>query len=376
MYQVCSNCIMDTSDPRIAFDERGWCDYCQNFYKNIKPDWHPDEESERALFGIAERIRREKHNGNHDCIIGLSGGPDSSYVTYLAKVKLGLNPLVFHVDAGWNTQQAVSNIEKLVNGLRLDLYTEVINWEEMKDLQVAFLKSQIPDQDSPQDVAFFSALYKFAAKYKVKYVLTGANISTECVREPEEWGAYVGIDKKLIKDIHQRYGTIPLKTFPIVDVFTYKIYYQYLLGMKILKPLNYIRYIQKDAEEELYNRFNWLKFVHKHYESRFTAFFEGYWLPKKFGYDKRRAHFSSKILTGQMTRKDALERISKPEIDESVHLQEFTYVANKLNISVNELKNIFLGDNKTYACYKNNKKIIALGTKASKIIGLETRFFR
>jgi N-acetyl sugar amidotransferase len=376
MYQVCSNCIMDTSDPRITFDERGWCDYCQNFYKNIKPYWHPDEKSEEALLEIAERIRRNKGNVSHDCIIGLSGGPDSSYVTYLAKMKLGLNPLVFHVDAGWNTQQAVSNIEKLVNGLGLDLYTEVINWEEMKDLQVAFLRSQIPDQDSPQDVAFFSALYRFAVKNKVKYVLTGANFSTECVREPEEWGAYVGIDKKLIKDIHQRYGTIPLKTFPIVDVFTYKLYYQYILGMKLLKPLNYICYIQNDAEEELYNRFNWQKFVHKHYESRFTAFFEGYWLPKKFGYDKRRAHFSSKILTNQMTRKDALERISKPEIAESVHLQEFTYIANKLNLSVDELKKIFLGNNKTYASYKNNKRIISIGSKASKIVGLETRYFR
>jgi N-acetyl sugar amidotransferase len=367
---------MDTSDSNITFDEHGRCDYCQNYYERILPNWHPDEQSEKALFKIADKIRRDRKGKNHDCIIGMSGGPDSSYVTYIAKEKLGLNPLIFHVDAGWNTQQAVSNIEKLVNRLNLDLYTEVINWEEMKDLQVAFLKSQIPDQDYPQDMAFFSALYKFAVKNKIKYVLTGANISTECVREPEEWAAYIGIDKRLIKDIHGRFGKVPLRTFPIVDIFTYKIYYKYFLGMKLLKPLDYVRYIQKDAEKELSDRFNWQKFVHKHYESRFTTFFEGYWLPKKFGYDKRRAHFSSKILTYQMTRKEALERISKPEIDETVHLQEFGYVANKLDLSFSELQEIFLGNNKTYAYYKNKKRIISMGTRVMKILGLETRLFR
>ena len=189
---------MDTSDPNITFDDRGWCDYCNNFHSTIRPNWHTDERGERELMQIAEKIKKDGEGRDFDCIIGLSGGLDSSYLTYVAKEKMGLRPLLFHVDAGWNTDQAVGNIEKLVDGLGLHLYTEVINWEEMKDLQVAFLKSQIPDQDLPQDGAFFSTLYKFARQHKLKYILTGSNFSTECCREPEEWGGYPGIDTTLV----------------------------------------------------------------------------------------------------------------------------------------------------------------------------------
>lgn len=375
-YQICSNCIMDTSDPNITFDERGWCDYCRNYYKNILPNWHTDERGEKELLKIAEKIKKEGKGKDFDCIIGVSGGLDSSYATYIAKEKMGLRPLIFHVDAGWNTQQAVGNIEKLVDGLGLDLYTEVINWEEMKDLQVAFFKSQISDQDLPQDYAFFSALYKFARKYKVKYVLTGSNYSTECCREPEEWGGYAGIDKTLVNDIHKRFGKIPLETFPLIDILAYKIYYRYILGMEVVKPLNLVPYIKKDVEKLLEDRFGWQKFVHKHHESRFTRFYEDYWMPRKFGYEKRRAHFSSLVLTNQMTRDEALERISKPEMDEQFLIQEFEYVANKLDLSVKELQAIFDGENKTYRDYKNKRFLIGLGAKAMKILGLEKRFFR
>ncbi|MBA4319476.1 MAG: LPS biosynthesis protein, partial [Flavobacterium sp.] len=239
-YQICTKTIMDTSDPNIVFDENGISDYWHNFHKNILPNWHPDERGEKKIMATAEKIKEEGRGKDFDCILGISGGPDSSYTAYIAKEKLGLRPLIFHVDAGWNTQQAVSNIEKLINGLGLDLFTEVINWEEMKDLQLAFLKSQVSGQDGPQDIAFFSTLYKFAEKYRIKYVMTGANYSTECCREPEEWGAYPGIDKRLILDIHRKFGSKPLKTYPIVDIFTYKIYYRYWLGMQIVKPLNYV----------------------------------------------------------------------------------------------------------------------------------------
>jgi N-acetyl sugar amidotransferase len=375
-YKICSNCIMDTSDPNITFDERGWCDYCQNYHNVIVPNWHTDESGDAELMNIAEKIRKEGRGKDFDCIIGMSGGLDSSYVAYIVKEKMGLRPLIFHVDAGWNTQQAVGNIEKLVDGLELDLYTEVINWEEMKDLQVSFLKSQIADQDLPQDYAFFSALYKFARKNKIKYVLTGSNYSTECCREPEEWGGYAGIDKTLVHDIHSQYGTRPLKSFPIVDVLVYKIYYKYILGMEVFKPLNLVPYVKKEAEELLESRFGWQKFQHKHHESRFTRFYEDYWLPKKFGYQKRRAHFSSLILTGQMTREDAIERISRPELSEQFLKQEFEFIAHKLDMSVMELQSIFDGENKTYRDYKNKKAIINLGTRVMRFLGLEKRFFR
>ena len=376
VYQMCTHCIMDTSDPNITFDDKGWCDYCRNYHENIFPNWHPDEQGQQELLKIAEKIKQEGKGKDFDCIIGLSGGLDSSYAVYVAKEIMGLRPLLFHVDAGWNTQQAVSNIEKLIDGLGLDLYTEVINWEEMKDLQGAYFKSQIANLDDPQDTAFFSGMYRFARKNKIKYVLTGANYSTECCREPEEWGAYPGIDKKLIRDIQRRFGKIKLKTFPIVDIFTYKIYYKYFLGMQIIKPLNNIPYIKKEAELLLEKRFGWEKFQHKHHESRLTRFYEDYWMPKKFGYEKRRAHFSSLILTNQMKREDAIERISKPEMSEEFLKHEFEYVANKLGFTVHELQTIFEGKNKTFHDYKNKRAFIGFGASVMKLLGLEKRLFR
>lgn len=375
-YQICTKTIMDTSDPNIVFDENGISDYYHNFQNVILPNWHTDEKGYQELMQVAEKIKKEGKRKDFDCIIGLSGGLDSSYVAYVAKEIMGLRPLLFHVDAGWNTDKAVGNIEKLCNGLGLDLYTDVINWEEMKDLQVAFLKSQISDQDLPQDYAFFSGLYKFAKKNKIKYVLTGGNFSTECCREPEEWGGFPGIDTMLVKDIHSKFGKRPLKTFPLVDILNYKLYYRYVLGMQVFKPLNLIPYIKTDVEELLMQKFGWESFQHKHHESRFTRFYEDYWLPKKFGYQKRRAHFSSLILTGQMTREAALERVSKPELSEAFLQKEFEYVADKLDLSVNELKEIFEGPNKTFHDYKNKIKLIRLGAKAMSILGLEKRLFR
>ena len=375
-YQICLNCIMDTTDPNIHFDASGVCDYCKNFHTVILPNWNTGDKGSVELLKIAEKIKIEGRGKNFDCIIGLSGGLDSSYAVYVAKEIMGLRPLIFHVDAGWNTDKAVGNIEKLCNGLGLDLYTEVINWEELKDLQVAFLKSQIADQDLPQDYAFFSALYKFARKNKIKYVLTGANFSTECCREPQEWGGFPGIDILLVKDIHSKFGKRPLKSFPLVDILSYKLFYRYILGMKVFKPLNLVPYFKSDAEKLLIEKFSWEPFQHKHHESRFTRFYEDFWLPRKFGFEKRRAHFSSLILTGQMTRDEAIERISKPELSEEFLQKEFDYVADKLDLTRDELQNIFNGKNKTFNNYKNKIKLIELGARLMQKFGLEKRFFR
>ncbi|RXR17783.1 N-acetyl sugar amidotransferase [Flavobacterium amnicola] len=375
-YQMCTKTIMDTSDPNIVFNEKGESDYYVNFKQNIEPNWHIDERGYKELMSVAEKIKKDGKNRDFDCIIGLSGGLDSSYAAYVAKEIMGLRPLIFHVDAGWNTDKAVGNIEKLINGLGLDLYTDVINWQEMKDLQVAFLKSQIADQDLPQDYAFFSGLYKFAKQNKIKYVLTGGNFSTECCREPEEWGGFPGIDTVLVNDIHSKFGKKPLKTFPLVDILSYKIYYRYVLGMKVFKPLNLVPYIKKDVEQLLFDKFGWESFQHKHHESRFTRFYEDFWLPRKFGFEKRRAHFSSLILTGQMTREEALDRISRPELSEEFLQKEFEYVAHKLDLTVEELQKIFEGPNKTYKDYKNKMGIIKLGSKVMMKLGLEKRLFR
>ena len=376
IYKICKNCIMDTSDPHIEFDENDICNHCNNFKNNIVPNWNTGEKGAMALDNIAKEIQSNNKQKDFDCIIGLSGGLDSSYTAHIVVNELGLKPLLFHVDAGWNTDQAVGNIEKLVDGLGLDLYTEVINWDQMRRLQIAFLRSGIPDQDLVQDAAFFSALYKFARKHKIKHVFTGSNFSTECCREPEEWGGYLGIDKRLFNDIWKKNGEGELKSFPMIDILIYKVLYQRLLGMKIHHPLNHLPYIKKDAENTLKNIYGWQSFKHKHHESRFTRFYEDYWLPLKFGFEKRRAHFSSLIMTNQIQRKEALDRISTPEMSKEFLVQEFEFVAHKLGITVNDLETIFNSPNKTYKDYKNKRWLIRIGAQILKYVGPEKRFFR
>jgi N-acetyl sugar amidotransferase len=374
-YQICTNCIMDTSDSKISFDSSGRCEYCNNYYDNILPNWHPDERGLREITSFVDKIKREGQGRDHDCIIGISGGVDSSYVTHLAKAKFGLRPLLFHVDAGWNSQQAVNNIEKLVDGLDLDLHTEVVDWQEMKDLQLAFFKAQVPHIDTPQDHAFFAGLYNFAAKHGFKYILTGANYSTECVREPLEWH-YHASDLRQLKDIHRRFGSRPLKTFPLSDIFTFKIYYRYVKGIQVVKPLNYVPFHKEEAMQELVDKYGWQKYAHKHYESRFTRFYEGYWLPKKFGYDKRRAHFSSLILTGQMSREEALTRIAQTAYNPDDLAQDFEYIATKLDLTVPELQQIMDGPNKSYRDYANAMTFIDMGTKVLRALGIQRAIIR
>lgn len=367
---------MDTSDPNIVFDERGWCNYCQNFESTISPGWDTGQRGRAALVALAETIRRNGQGKDFDCIIGLSGGLDSSYAAYIAKENMGLRPLLFHVDAGWNTDQAVGNIEKLVNGLGLDLYTEVVNWNDVKRMQVAFLRAGIPDQDLVQDAAFFSTLYRFARQHKIKHIITGSNFSTECCREPEAWGGYLGIDKTLFGDIWAKHGdSSSIDGFPLVDILVYKILYQKVLGINVHQPLNLVPFDKTRAEDELEQRFGWQRFQHKHHESRFTRFYEDYWLPRRFGFHKRRAHFSSLIMTGQMTRDHALARLSHPEMNEHFLQEEFEYVAHKLGLSVAELQALFDSPKTTYRDFQNKRWLIGFGANVLRWLGLEKRYF-
>jgi len=369
-YQICEKCIMDTSDSAISFNSDGVCDHCLTFYSKVAPEWGNDYPAEAKLRSLAAKIKTSGHGKDFDCIIGMSGGIDSSYLVHVAKEQLGLRPLVFHVDAGWNSQEAVNNIGRLVEKLNLDLYTEVIDWPEMQDLQLAFFKSGVPHIDTPQDHAFFATMYKFAEREGVKYILTGANYSTECIRNPIEW-MYYQSDATQLRDIHAKFGTRPLKTFPTTSILRHKVYLPYIKGIKVERPLNYVPYIKEDAKKLLIDKFGWQPYPQKHFESRFTKFYEGYWLPTRFGYDTRRVQFSSLILTGQMTREAALEELKKPALEEAEARREFEFVASKLNITTDELERYLHLPKKTFRDYKSQFPIYAVGARAMRLLGFE-----
>jgi N-acetyl sugar amidotransferase len=369
-YQLCISCVMDTSDSSIVFDERGVCDHCRTFHSKIAPNWHTDERGQRELERMVDDITAAGKGKDFDCIIGMSGGVDSSYLTYFAKEKLGLRPLVFHVDAGWNSQIAVNNIERIIDGLGLDLFTEVIDWETIKDLQLAFFKSGVSHIDTPQDHSFFATMYKFASEHKVKYILTGANLSTECIRNPLEW-MYYQSDSIQIRDIHKRFGQHPLTKFPLTSILWHKVMLPYVKGIKTLRPLNHVPYIKEDAISLLSERFGWQPYPQKHFESRFTKFYESYWLPKRFGYDVRRVQYASLILTGQMTRDEALERLKSPSYDEATIGHELEFVANKLGITVTELNSYMDLPLRTYRDYDSQRSLYDVGARVMRLVGLE-----
>jgi len=369
-YQICTKCVMDTTDSKITFDADGVCDHCNTFYQKTLPSWHPDETGLAELRETVKRIKKASSSKDYDCIIGMSGGIDSSYLTYLAVEELGLRPLVFHIDGGWNSQESVNNIEKIVDKLGLDLFTEVIDWAEMRDLQLAFFKAGVPHIDTPQDHAIFATLYKFSEKHDIKYILTGANLSTECIRNPIEW-MYYQSDSIQLKDIHRKHGTIPLRTFPVTSILYHKIYLPYIKGIQVIRPLNSMPYIKKDAVDLLVSKFGWQPYPQKHFESRFTKFYEGYWLPRKFGFDTRRVQFSSLIVTNQLTRDEAMERLKRPPMDDDEAAREMEFVATKLGITLEELQSYLDAPNKSYKDYRSQESTYLLGSKVMKLFGLE-----
>ena len=369
-YQICSNCVMDTSDTRIKFDTIGICDHCLDFYKNVEPNWDTNEKGKKDLQKIIEKIKEAGKGKDFDCLLGLSGGVDSSYMLHLIVKEFGLRPLVFHVDGGWNSEVAVHNIQMLVEKLGLDLYTEVINWEEMRKLQLAFFKSGVPHIDIPQDMAFIATLYNFAYKYNIKYILNGGNISTECVRNPMEF-LYYGTDLSQLNDIRTKFGAIDLPTYPISSVLRHKFYLKYIRGINVVKVLNYRPYIKEKALETLEKEYGWKAYPQKHFESRFTKFFEGYWLPERFGFDTRRVQYSSLILTKQMSREDALKKLEKSSYDPATIEDEFKYISTKLQLTNDELKSYFTMPKKFYWDYKNQESIFKIGAKVLKFLGIE-----
>lgn len=371
-YQICTKTVMDTSDPGISFDEEGISNHYHDFHNVVKPNWHPDEIGREELERRVEEIKKVSIGQEYDSLLGLSGGLDSSYMLHAMVTQFGLRPLVFHVDGGWNSEIAVHNIQVLIEKLGLDLYTEVINWEEMLDFQLAWFKSGLPHIDIPQDHAFIAVLYRFAEKYGIRYILNGGNISTECVLPPLQY-FYWGTDMFQIRDIIKRFGTVPMKTYPYSSVFRHKVYLRYLKGLKVLKPLNLLPYTKATASALLEREYGWKSYPQKHFESRFTRFFEGYWLPTRFGFDIRRVQFSSLILTGQMTRDEALRELEKPPYDLQTIAQDFEYVATKLGINPDQLRAYHKMPKKFYWDYRNQQVILNTAEKVLRALGLGRR---
>ena len=369
-YQICTNCVMDTTDPNIKFDEKGVCERCNQFYQDILPSWNYGKGKEKELEDIIGKIKEAGKNKKYDCLLGLSGGLDSSYMLHFVIKVLELRPLVFHVDAGWDTSFAVNNIQKLVTKLGVDLKIEKINWNEVRDMQLAFFKSGVPHLDIPQDHAFVAALDNYAEKHNIKYVLNGGNISTEVIVNPDAW-SYWGTDMRHIKDILRQFGTVPMETYPFTNIFKRKIYMPYIKRIKVVKLLNYIPYVKKEAEELLKKEYGWEPYPQKHFESIMTKFLEGYWLPERFGYDIRKAQFSSLILTEQMTREEALEKLKEPPLSEKESAELFTQVAAMLEISEEELRSYLRMPLKTYKDYKNQSTIITIGSKIMQFLKVD-----
>lgn len=356
-YQVCVRCVMDTTDPDISFNEKGVCRHCQHFDEVIRPAWPTFQRETAELERMLKEVKAHGEGKQYDCIIGLSGGVDSSFLAIKA-VEWGLRPLVVHVDAGWNSELAVMNIEQICKRLGLDLVTHVVDWEEMQDVQLAFLRSGVANQDTPQDHAFFAALYGYAVKAGIKYVLNGSNYATESIL-PSSWG-HSAMDSTHLKAIHRQFGQRKLGNFPVVSFFDYYIRYPHILKMKVLRPLNYIDYNKEDAIKVLESDYGWRYYGGKHYESRWTRFFQGYYLPYKFGYDKRKAHLSSLILSGQLNREQALSELQQPLYDERLLEEDKAFIAKKLGISRDELDELISASPRHYSEYPNHEYKVKL----------------
>ena len=342
---------MDTSDHGITFDEYGVCNHCREFDSVTSRNWYPDEHGERRLGEIVERIRKDGQGKEYDSIIGLSGGVDSSYLAIKVK-EFGLRPLVVHVDAGWNSELAVKNIEKILDYCNYDLHTHVVDWEDMRDLHLSYMRSGFSNQDVPQDHVFFASLYHYAIKNNIKYILSGGNIATEGIF-PETWHVGSAMDSINLKAIHRRFGKKQLRSYRTISFYDYYVWFPLVKKMRTVRPLNYMPFNKQMAIRELQERIGWCSYGRKHGESLFTKVFQNDYLPRKFGFDKRLPHYSSLIVSGQLTREEALEKLREPLYSSDELEIDLDYVCKKLRITREEYEGFIKGRSSEYADYPN-----------------------
>jgi N-acetyl sugar amidotransferase len=364
-YQVCTFCVMDTTDPQIEFDDNGRCNHCRDFEDLRGTAWLPDADGARRLEGVVDRVKREGAGKEYDSILGMSGGVDSSFLALKAH-EWGLRPLVVHIDGGWNSELAVQNIERVITHCGYDLHTHVVNWQDMRELQLSYFRAAVANQDVPQDHAFFAGLYRFAVDNDIRYVINGGNIATEGIY-PVAWEG-AAMDARNLKAIHAAFGTQPLVDYPLISFSQYFFWYPIVKRMRPLRPLNFLPYSRESAIAEL-EGIGWRAYPRKHGESLFTKFFQNYYLPTKFGYDKRRPHLSTLIASGAITRERALELLAEPLYDPAELRRDRGYICRKLRISESELEELMNRPIHHYTDFDNWDKPYARLKSLQSLIG-------
>jgi N-acetyl sugar amidotransferase len=336
-YRQCSLTVMDNiADPHITFDEKGVCNYYHEYQQAAARDVHTGKESEDMLAGLVKKIKEGGKGKPYDCLIGLSGGVDSTYVAWMVK-QLGLRPLAVHLDNGWNSELAVKNVENIVTRLGFDLYTLVVNWEEFRDIQLSYLKASVVDIEVVSDHAIFATMYKLAKEKNIGYIISGTNIVTEYIMPPD-W-LYQKMDFRNLTSIHRQFGKVKLKTYPRFDFRKY-VYYSAVLRLTPISILNYIPYNKNEVKAIIRDELGWRDYGGKHYESIFTKFYQAYILPQKFKIDKRKAHLSTLICSGQLTRHEALNELERSLYDPLELRSDMEYVLKKLGLSDAEFDEI------------------------------------
>lgn len=373
-YQICKCCVMDTTDEDITFDLNGVCMRCNEYKTRILPDWNYGRGHEKELQELLTAIKKSGEGKQYDCILGLSGGLDSSYMLHLAVTEWGLRPFVFHIDAGWNLPVAEENIRRMADRLGVELHVEKMNWDEMREMQLAWFRTGLEALDAPQDHAFIALIDRYSRELGVKYILNGYNIATEIIADPASWGKGAGPtgDGTYMKDVIKKHCSVPVKDYTFTNGFKHKFWIPYVLGVKTLKPLNLVPITKKEMVETLSREYGYVPYGQKHFEDLITKFLEGWWQPTRFGHDLRRAWLSSLVVTGQMEREEALKELEQPPLSEEESKTLFSEVAKKLKISEAEL----MAFHELPMCtekFKSQEKLYSFGIRLYEKLGLENR---
>ena len=348
-YQICKRCVMDNaSDPTIKFNENGYCNYCTTELNRKDNVYFPNEKGKQKWESILKKIKDDGKGKPYDCLMGISGGLDSSYLAYLG-YKWGLRILAVHIDDGYDTEISKSNIKKLAEATHIELKIETPNAEQFNDLTAAYIRGNVPDIAIPQDNILFAALYKYARKYKIKYFLTGGNFALESILQ--QGNTYTAYDVVNIKDIHRHFGTMPMNKLPLLSNYR-KIWDKKILHIESLRPLNYIDYNRERALKELNDFCDFEYYGSKHLENTLTKFIQVWWFYNRYGVDKRRSHLSSMIVSGQMTRDEALKELQNPPYNEDEMKEEIAGLLPKLGISEKEFEEILKQPPKQHTDYK------------------------